>query len=273
MKLLAIETATPCVACALWSDDGPVASFALAAGQRHAEVLVPAVDELCRRAGWSVEDLDGVAVDVGPGLFTGLRVGLATANTIATARGIPAVGVTSLEALAYPHRRRPGPLAAVVDARRGEVYWAVYGSEKSDGGDDGSGPVLRELRLPAVASPEVVAALAAGLNEGAGENVLAVGDGAWRYRELFQSAAVEVGTAAERWPSPLAVAELGYRRMGDRHMGEKQSLVGPRSLPEPVYLRQADVRIGWDEVGGRVSGPQSTVSGAASPSGAPKLAP
>ena len=70
-------------------------------------------------------DLDGVAVDIGPGLFTGLRVGLATARTIATARGIPAVGVTSLEALAHPHRRRPGTLVPVVDARRGEVYWAA----------------------------------------------------------------------------------------------------------------------------------------------------
>ena len=70
--------------------------------------------------------IDGVAVDVGPGLFTGLRVGLATARAIATARNIPTAGVTSLEALAHPHRRRAGLVAAVVDARRGEVYSAVY---------------------------------------------------------------------------------------------------------------------------------------------------
>jgi tRNA threonylcarbamoyladenosine biosynthesis protein TsaB len=268
VKLLSIETATPCVASALWSDDGLVASFALAAGPRHAEVLVPGVDELCRRAGWSVEDLDGVAVDIGPGLFTGLRVGLATANTIATARDIPAAGVTSLEALAYPHRHRTGPLAAVVDARRGEVYWALYESEKSGDSGGGNGPVLKELRPAAVASPEVVAGELAGLNVSRGGTVVAVGDGAWRYRELFHAAGTAVAGLADIWPSPLAVAELGHRRIG-----ESRGHLGPRSLPEPLYLRQADVRIGWEEVGGRVSGPHSPTSGAASPSGAPKLAP
>ncbi|HXW82617.1 MAG TPA: tRNA (adenosine(37)-N6)-threonylcarbamoyltransferase complex dimerization subunit type 1 TsaB, partial [Acidimicrobiales bacterium] len=176
MKLLAIETATPCVACALWSEDGPVASFALAGGQRHAEVLMPAADELCRRAGWSVADLDGVAVDVGPGLFTGLRVGLATANTIAMARGVPAAGVTSLEALAHPHRRRQGLLAAVVDARRGEVYGALYENEKTDSGEGGAGHVPREVRPPVVASPDVVADELARLSESLGGEVLAVGD-------------------------------------------------------------------------------------------------
>ncbi len=85
MKILAIDTATPCASCALWADDGPVAASMVVAGRHQAEVLMPAIDELCRRAGWSVSDLDGVAVDIGPGLFTGLRVGLATARTIARA--------------------------------------------------------------------------------------------------------------------------------------------------------------------------------------------
>ena len=87
---------------------------------------MPAIDELCRQAGWSVADLTGVAVDRGPGLFTGLRVGLATARAIAAARASPGVGVTSLEALAHACRRRTGLLVPVVDARRGEVYWALY---------------------------------------------------------------------------------------------------------------------------------------------------
>ncbi|HXW81396.1 MAG TPA: tRNA (adenosine(37)-N6)-threonylcarbamoyltransferase complex dimerization subunit type 1 TsaB, partial [Acidimicrobiales bacterium] len=215
-----------------------------------------------------VADLDGVAVDVGPGLFTGLRVGLSTANTIAMARGLPAAGVTSLEALAYPHRRRQGLLAAVVDARRGEVYWALYENEKTDRGEGGAGHVRREVKPPVVASPDVVAGELAGLNESLGGEVLAVGDGAWRYRELFQAAGVELAGLADKWPSPLAVAELGYRRLS-----ESQTGLGPRSVPEPLYLRQADVRIGWEEVSGRVSGPPTPTSGAASRSGAPKLAP
>ncbi len=78
-----------------------MASFTLVGRQRHAEVLMPAIDELCRQAGWAVADLTGVAVDRGPGLFTGLRVGLATARAIATACRVPAAGVTSLEVLAH----------------------------------------------------------------------------------------------------------------------------------------------------------------------------
>jgi tRNA threonylcarbamoyladenosine biosynthesis protein TsaB len=242
MKLLAIETATRLVGCALWDDDGPIASNLLVAGQRHVEVLVPAIDELCRRAGISVADLDGVAVDIGPGLFTGLRVGLATATTIATARSIPAVGVTSLEALAHPHRRRQGPLAAIVDARRGEVYWALF---------EGDGQRLKELRAPAVASPKDAAQQIA--------KVLAVGDGAVRYREIFEAAGSEVAGPGDMWPSPLAVAELGMERIG----GEAFEA---GALPAPLYLRQADVRIGWDQVDGRVGGP------AGPPPAEPKLA-
>ena len=84
-------------------DNGLVAANLLVAGQRHVEVLVPAIDELCRQAATSVADLDAVAVDIGPGLFTGLRAGLATATTIAYRRAsFRAVGVTSLEALATP---------------------------------------------------------------------------------------------------------------------------------------------------------------------------
>ena len=244
MNILAIETATQAVGCALWADDQPLASFSLMAGRRHAETLLPAVEELCRRAGLGPADLGGVAVDVGPGLFTGLRVGLAAAKAVAAALGIPLAGVTSLDALAYPHRRRPGLLAAIVDARRAEVYWAFYRS-------DGCGGALpSQLRAPTVAAPATVAGELAAMTEQApgGERVLAVGDGAWRYRHLLaQCPGLEVGGPADMWPSPLVVAELG---------GASIARAGTAGLPplQPVYLRQADVRIGWEQVGGRVSG-------------------
>jgi tRNA threonylcarbamoyladenosine biosynthesis protein TsaB len=246
MTVLAIETATRCVGCALWDEGAPLASFTLVAGPRHAEVLMPAIDELCRRAGLSAADIEAVAVDVGPGLFTGLRVGLATARTIAIARGLPAVGVTSLEALAHPHRRRPGLVAAVVDARRGEVYWALY---RSDGTD------MQELRPPSLATPEQLASELAGLSPAP----LAVGDGAWRYREPIESAGARSGGPLDLWPSPTVIAELGTARLAG--VGPvsplpdgAQAVAHPwfESLPLPLYLRQADVRIGWEQVGGRV---------------------
>jgi tRNA threonylcarbamoyladenosine biosynthesis protein TsaB len=234
MKVLAIETATGAVGCALWADGAPLASFVLVAPHRHSEVLMAAIDELCRYAAVPVSAIDGVAVDVGPGLFTGLRVGLATARAIATARNIPTAGVTSLEALAHPHRRRSGLVVAVVDARRGEVYSAVYAG----------GRALQERRPARISSPADLASELAALSE----RPLAVGDGAWRYRD-FLAAAAEVAGPAEASPSPLVIAEIGADRLASR---ETSRLTG--SWPEPVYLRQADVRIGWEEVGGRVTG-------------------
>ncbi len=201
---------------------------------------MPAIDDLCRYARVPVSAIDGVVVDVGPGLFTGLRVGLATARAIATARDIPAAGVTSLEALAHPHRRRPGLVAAVVDARRGEVYSAVYagGGEPSRNGAPPASPAPRTW--PPSSRPW--------------RAPLAVGDGAWRYRELL-AAGAEVAGPAEASPSPLVVAEIGLTR------GRLTGASG--SLPEPVYLRQADVRIGWEEVGGRVTGAAAVGTGPA----------
>jgi len=244
VKLLAIESSTPSVSSALWEEGAPVASFSAVGRARHAEVLAPAVDYLCRQVGWSADDIEAVAVDNGPGLFTGLRVGLATAGAIAAARGLRAVGVSSLEALAYRQRRRPGLLAPVVDARRGEVFWSLY---RSDG---------RHLALvcpPAVALPEALAAeleavarrqaCPEGRSRGADATVLAVGDGAWRYRETLAGAGVELAGPADMWPSAETVAELGWQRLakGD----------APAGFPAPLYLRQADVRIGWEEVPGR----------------------
>ena len=143
---------------------------------------------------------DGGGRGRGPGLFTGLRVGLATARAIAAARAIPALGVNSLEALAHACRRRAGLVVPMVDARRGEVYWAMYRCD---------GAAVEELRPPAVVSPD---ALAAELT-GAAEPALAVGDGAWRYRDQLRAAGADVGDEGEMWPSALAVAELAAARL------------------------------------------------------------
>ncbi|MGH9104924.1 MAG: tRNA (adenosine(37)-N6)-threonylcarbamoyltransferase complex dimerization subunit type 1 TsaB [Acidimicrobiales bacterium] len=248
MRVLAIETATSSVGCALWVDGAVVGASRLMASRRHAEVLMATADELCRRAGLAPAQLDGVAVDVGPGLFTGLRVGLAAAGALAAARDLPSAGVTSLETVAYPQRHRPGMVAAILDARRGEVYFALYESD---------GVALEERRPPSVASPGEVAGVLAGL---AGRP-LAVGEGAWRYRAALGETGAQLGGPAEMWPSPEVVAELGARRLehwlgvGERVLEDGASLGGllrRGAAPAALYLRQADVRIGWEQVGGRV---------------------
>jgi tRNA threonylcarbamoyladenosine biosynthesis protein TsaB len=228
--VLGLDTATPQVGCALGDDDGPVASFQLSRGRRHAETLVPAIDSLCRQSGIDLGDVGAVAVDIGPGLFTGLRVGVATGKALASALGIPMVGLVSLDLLAYPHRRlaRERLVASVIDARRGEVFWAWY--RAVPGG-------VQRITDYSVSSPDDMAAELVAL----GESTLAVGDGAWRYRQrLAEVEDVEVGEPGSAFPSAAVLVELAHP------LAVREEFVTPGELA-PLYLRQADVRINWDE--------------------------
>ena len=119
MKILAIETATPASSVALGEDATLVALSASVNSRGHVGFLVPAIDFCFERAGWSRDEIDVVAVDVGPGPYTGIRAGIATAQAIAAAVGVPIVTVGSLTTLAVraaTGRRRIWP---VVDVRRG----------------------------------------------------------------------------------------------------------------------------------------------------------
>src|SRR4051794_23926650 len=124
--ILGIETATQQVSVAIGGHEGVIGLFETSRGRRHAETLVPAIDFLCDRADIGLEDIAVVAVDVGPGLFTGMRVGLATAKALALALRVPMIGISSLDLLAFPHRRADRLVVPVVDARKDEVFYAMY---------------------------------------------------------------------------------------------------------------------------------------------------
>lgn len=219
--ILGIETATPQVACGMAGPEGVIATFSAAVGRRHGEALAPAIQFLVAQTGITLHQVDAIAVDVGPGLFTGLRVGVATAQALGTGLGVGAVEVSSLDILAYPYRNTPRPVLAVVDARRAEVFWARYDAGVRVG-------------EPAVATPEELAEqLAAG-----GETVLAVGDGARRYTERFEAVpgvSVEAGRGYPAIESLLALAAEALER----------GAALPAGRLAARYLRQADVRIGW----------------------------
>src|ERR1700752_4670987 len=120
MLILGIETSTPVSSVAIGSEQGIVASMSLSRGRGHAEFLVPAIRHIADQAGVKMGSLAGIAVGVGPGLFTGMRVGAATAKTMAQALRIPVVGTPSIDLLAYGVRYTPRLICAAVDARRGE---------------------------------------------------------------------------------------------------------------------------------------------------------
>ncbi|MGY1651317.1 tRNA (adenosine(37)-N6)-threonylcarbamoyltransferase complex dimerization subunit type 1 TsaB [Geodermatophilus sp. SYSU D01119] len=161
MLVLALDTATPTLVAgvARRSDDGGVevlAERAVPSGNRHAELLVPAVREALAEAGVALADVGAVVTGLGPGPFTGLRVGVVTAAALADARGVPAVGVCSLDAVGSGER------TVVTDARRKEVYWAAY--DAAGARVDGPGVVRPEefaARRPLVGDPRFAERLGA----------------------------------------------------------------------------------------------------------------
>ena len=126
MLILGLESATAQVGCAIGGHEGVLASSHSARGKRHAENLTPAIEFVCRHAQIEITDIGAIGVDIGPGLFTGMRVGIATAKAMAHALQVPVVGVSSLDLLAHPLRHSSKVIASVIDARKGEVFYAFY---------------------------------------------------------------------------------------------------------------------------------------------------
>ena len=215
---LAIATSTPQVSVALQGPEGLAGSVVVRAGRRHAETLAPAIESLTGLVGVTLAAVDRVAVDTGPGLFTGLRVGVATAKALGAALEAPVVACSSLDLLAHPHRHLGRPVASVVDARRGEVFWALY--QPVEGG-------MAAVSDVAVAAPDE---LAVKLSQVGG--VLLAGDGARRYF----AGSFDVAPPEFDHPSAAVLADLAPSRPA--LSAEKVT---------PTYLRGADVRIGWEQ--------------------------
>jgi len=227
MHVLAFDTATDVVSVAVGRNGEPRAAVQLAAGREHAERLAPAIAEVCNDAGVSLDRFAAIAVGIGPGRFTGLRVGVTTAKVMAQALGIPVVGIGSLDLIAYPLHHARREVVAIVDARRKEVFWARY--RPVPGG-------LARVTEDAVDSPrDVVAELAAD-----GSEVLLAGDGVERYRDEFAALdRVELAGPSHAAPSALALLELAHGRL------EREEFVAPHELA-PRYLRESDAAINWE---------------------------
>jgi len=152
--LLGLDTSTPAVAVALHDGDAVLARRTTVDPRRHGELLAPAIAAVLGDVGRRPVDITAIAVGVGPGPYTGLRVGVVTALTFGDALGVPVHGVGSLDVIATDGP--PGSVTVVTDARRREVFWATY--------DD----MRRRTSGPAVGRPGDAAALAVGAVVGAG---------------------------------------------------------------------------------------------------------
>jgi tRNA threonylcarbamoyladenosine biosynthesis protein TsaB len=224
MLILGIETATEQVGVAIGGHEGVIATFEVARGRRHAEILTPAIEFVCRQADVGIDEIGCIAVDVGPGLFTGLRVGLASAKALALALRIPMIGISSLDLLAFPCRHTDRVIVPAIDARKAEVYWAMY--RQVPGG-------VQRVSEPTVGPiDELVADLLARSQE-----VLCVGDGAERYREeIMEGYRCEISAPVH--PSVGALVQLAHAQ------ALREEWVRPGEI-QPVYLRAPDAQINW----------------------------
>lgn len=218
MRILTVETATPVdeVAVVL---DGRVESRATGpAGAGHADDLALRVARVLSEAGLGLPDLDAIAVSMGPGRYSGLRVGLATAKGLSAVAGTPIVPVGTLEALARSAGRRDGIVCPLLDARRGEVYGAVFRAERG----------TERLIEDEATSPEAMGSKAVELAGGSALTFL--GTGAVVYADILRRAAptAVTGTDLPEAPTAEAIAALAEERSG--------TAVDIEAL-EPTYLR------------------------------------
>lgn len=233
MLVLAVETSTPTSSVALMDRDGAVATATLAVPRRHGEFLGPAVAFCLDQAGRGIGDLTGVAVGIGPGLYTGLRVGMAFAQAIAQARRLPMVGLSGLDVMAFSARHTGRNVHAAIDARRGQVFWAAY--QRVPGGVQRDG----DLELGSIDE------LAADLMARTDRSVL-ISAGLAGHDATLDDAGIELVAHVDR--PPLAI-DLGMLAI-PRFVREETRRAGEL---EPIYLRQADARIGW-QTRGRLRG-------------------
>jgi tRNA threonylcarbamoyladenosine biosynthesis protein TsaB len=204
-----------------------LASFCANRGRRHAETITPAIEFVCRQARVEMKEISAVAVDIGPGLFTGLRVGIATAKAVAQALRVQMFGLSSLDLLAFPVRYSSRVIVPVIDARRGEVFTCFY--RQVPGGVQRQSPYA--LMTPNDLASELLARP---------EDHLLVGDGALRYADVFSSIGqAELGSTGHAFPSPASLVELAHPR------AIREEFVQPWEL-EPLYLRRSDAEINWD---------------------------
>ena len=233
MLILGIETATERVSVAIGNHEGVLAMFEVTRGRRHAETLTPAIEFVCHQADIKLAEISVIAVDVGPGLFTGMRVGLAAGKVMAHALGIGIIPLSSLDLLAHPVRHTEKLIASVIDARKGEVFYALYRQT--------SAGVSRVMEPKTGTIDELLIAL----SERA-QDTVCVGDGAVRYRdEITNGYPVEFAEPSFAFPSSAALVQMAYPR------AVREDWVDPAAI-QAMYLRQPDAEINWST---RHSGP------------------
>lgn len=222
MRLLGFDTATRACSAALWAGGGVAAHRRIEAAERHAEALVPLLREVVAEGGAGLDAVDAFAVTVGPGSFTGIRIGLATARGLALAAGRPLIGLTTLEVLAagVSERARTGPILAALDARRGRLYVQLFDR------------AARPLGEPCAAVAEALPGLL-GARIGRGPFVVA-GTGSQAAMAALPPAVEAHAVPGPGFPDARVLVRLAVTRA--------ESAASADAPPRPLYLREPGAR-------------------------------
>ena len=232
MPILAIDTATLVSSVAVATDKKLLAELTLQTKLTHSEVLMPHIEQILSMTKVKKNELDAIAVSIGPGSFTGLRIGLATAKTIAYALDIPIIGISTLAALAYHYPVGDVYIAPLLDAQKGNVYISLYTWE------DGQ---LHEAYEPTVKSFDDVLAAGQRLDK----PVVFLGEKAVAKADEIKAAGGNIIMAMPHVVMPRAanVAMLGLDLLAKGKQDDVMSL-------EPLYIRRSEAEILWEKRNG-----------------------
>ena len=229
--ILAIATATDSVSVAVGDGSRVLASSEVVSDRQQCEALAPMISFVCQQADVSFRELGAIAVDIGPGLFTGMRVGIASAKAIAFSLDLPVIGLCSLDLLAAAAPATDSVVVSVIDARRHEVYWSMHRT---------IGEELTQVHKPSVGPTSELITRVVERSQPA----LFVGNGALRYHdeivESLEHSGLQIEFADGRFsrPSATTMVPMAHRLAVNEQWQTADQVT-------PLYLRLPDAQINW----------------------------
>jgi tRNA threonylcarbamoyladenosine biosynthesis protein TsaB len=224
MLTLAFDTSSKTAAVALLQDDVILYDTIINVGLNHSEVLLPAIDQACLQTRIKIAEIDLFACTIGPGSFTGLRIGVSTLKGLMLATGKPAVGIYSLAALALNVSKSSKIICSVMDAGRGQVYIAYYLYNKNG--------LLDQIGTDKVVNPREII-------HNPEQEIIFVGDGAIKYADILSSIKtkeINIASALQQYIRASSVGFLGREKYDRNELLSAENFV-------PIYLRSADAHM------------------------------
>jgi tRNA threonylcarbamoyladenosine biosynthesis protein TsaB len=225
MKILAVDTATTSCSVAVTDDGKLVAELTTSKNETHSKHLMELIHSVVENAGFGVGNLDGLAATIGPGSFTGLRIGISTIKGLALALDKPLVGVSTLKALAYQCGQTPNLICPLLDARKGEVYAATYGFNE--------GRLIQKTGARAMIPEAVV--------EDIKSPCVFIGTGARLYRQRIVTAAGSLAHFVREGQNTIKASSVAFLSLPRFEANDTDGIAGL----VPRYIRKSDAELNF----------------------------